>query len=305
MNPPSTGTPRSRRPALSTADLHVSAYERASSLLIALLLFAASAAGMLFLVWVSSKVLRRERLIPVIVEDIRGAGGIPEGFAGESMSLEGPLTSDIGSDPALIVPQLQKTMNVMADALSSAQAELSNPSLTDEIVTGGIGGSRGDGRRPGLGVGGGGDGAGVPRQQRWEIVFPEGRSIDEYGAFLDQFGIELGAIGAGPEVEYAAGFSGGGRPRVRRGRREEEKRLYMSWSQGRLREADVTLLKRAGIAPQERLVVQFFPAELENLLAFKERDFAKREAIQIRRTRFAVQFRDGKYDFKVDLQTPL
>lgn len=304
-SPPAAPKFRFRRASLDTAELHVSAYERASSLLFALLLFAASSAGLLLLVWLSSKVLRRDPPIPVIVEDIRGAGGIPEGFAGESMNLEGPLTGDVGSDPALIVPQLQKTMDVMADALSSSQADLSNPSLSDEIVTGGVGGSRGDGRRPGLGVGGGGDGAGVPRQQRWEIIFPPGRSSAEYGAYLDQFGIELGVIGSGPEIEYASHFSGGGKPQVRRGRREDEKRLYMSWSQGDIRSADVTLLKKAGINTEGRLVVQFFPPETENLLAFKELDFAKREAIRIRRTRFAVLFRDDKYEFKVDLQTPL
>lgn len=289
---------------LDESELRVSAYDHVASLIVALLLLLGICVGLLLMVWLSVRVLTRPDPIPVIVEEIRGPGGVPEGFAGEGMNLEGPMTDEIGSDPALIVPQMQRTMEVMADAMARSTADLSNPSLSEELATGGIGGSRGDGRRPALGVGGG-DGAGIPRQQRWEIVFPEGQTPEQYAAFLDQFQIELAAVGAGPEIEYASKFAGAGSPVVRKGRREDEKRMYLSWSRGQLRDADLNLLRRAGVGTQGRIVVQFVPPELENLLAFKEREFAQRDATRIRRTRFRVVAREGQYDFEVDAQTPL
>jgi len=63
----------------------------------------------------------------------------------------------------------------------------------------------------------------------------------------------------------------------------------MSWRQGRLQEADRQLLERAGVATEGRIIVQFFPPELENTLAMLEQRFAGRDAAQIRKTIFGLR----------------
>ena len=125
-------------------------------------------------------------------------------------------------------------------------------------------------------------------------------STEAYARQLDAFGIELGAVGGGGQsVDYAASFSAGG-PKRRSGPATDEKRLYMTWRNGALQEADLELLGRAGVPTQGRIIMQFYPKEIEDQLALLERDRSGgRDVKEILKTVFTVRPKGGKYAFEV------
>jgi len=107
----------------------------------------------------------------------------------------------------------------------------------------------------------------IPAWERWEIRFFT-TGIQTYARQLDFFKIELGAVGGGsPEIDYAHNLAKS-KPDRRSGKAEDEKRLYMTSPPGNATaEFDHQLIARAGITTQRRMVLQFYPEEIENLLA--------------------------------------
>jgi hypothetical protein len=85
----------------------------------------------------------------------------------------------------------------------------------------------------------------------------------------------------------------------------KEKRLYMTWRIGRLKEADRELLGRAGINAAGIPVLQFYPRETEQLLLQVEHDYDGRDVSTIRKTRFGVRSVGSGYEFYVIEQTYL
>ncbi len=275
--------------------MKVSLYDRVASLLISLLIFFSLAAVFLFVVWATNRVFARQEAVPVVLQDV--GGGSPDGIAGESIEIESPNQDEIAEETDLEdEPELQETLAMVMDTIATREADLADPTLSDEMSSSRSGASSGDGRAPGLGSG---DGApGVPRAQRWEIRFADGATLQEYAKQLDFFGIELGAIGATSTVYYASKLASG-KPAQRTGPGDQEQRLYMSWQGGSLRAADKALLSRAGIKTDGRLLVQFYPAETENLLLGLELAYKGRDQGEIRKTVFGVREAGGGYEFYV------
>lgn len=162
-----------------------------------------------------------------------------------------------------------------------------------------------DGRRPGPdGDGPPGDEVGVPPAERWEIVFTAaGRQA--YAVQLDQLGIELGAVGKRPGVDYVHRLAK--QPTVRHGASEDEQRLYFSWtSPSPLVQWEQELLARSGIEHQGRLILRFIPPELEAELARLELEYAARQGYplveDITKTVFVTDAEDGKARLVVSSQ---
>jgi len=287
-----------RRSARSS--LAVSAYEKVASLLLALLILIGVSVGCLLVVWFTSRLFASPPAIPVELADV--GGGLQEGVVGESLLIEAPSAAEIGRESDLPEPQIQNTLSMVTDAVAARQADLDDPALTENYEAGGYGGSRGDARQVGKGVGGGEPG--IPRPQRWEIVFQEGATLQTYARQLDFFKIELGVIGGSTQVQYASNFTKSA-PDRRGGAGGQETRLYMSWRSGNLQEADQALLERAGISTDNKIVVQFFPPEVENRLAELEQRFANRKQSEIRKTRFGVRSVGNGFEFYVLEQTAL
>lgn len=291
-------TPKRRLQTAAVAELRVSPYDRVASLLIALLILIGFAVFSLFLIWLTNQIFVTQTAVPVLMEDI--GGGREDGVIGESMEIDAPDVSEIAAESDLTEPQIQDALALITDAVSTLQADLTDPAESDNFESGGGGRSTGDGRQVGLGSGEGEPG--IPRAQRWEIHFQEGGSLDLYARQLDFFGIELGVVGSGNQIHYAYNLSKP-KPDTRTAPGAEEKRLYMSWRQGSLQQADRELLNRAGINHSGRIVVQFYPPETENQLAVIERDYRGLEPTQIRKTRFGVKSSGGGFAFYVIDQT--
>ena len=146
-------------------------------------------------------------------------------------------------------------------------------------------------------AGEGGD-ASVPRWERWEVRFTS-TSPTKYAEQLDSFGIELAAIGGREEIDYASQLSDA-TPSVRTAKGSEEKRMYMSYRSGQLKEFDRQLLTRAGIQTQGRTLLQFYPRNVEAQLATLERRKAGgRPLREIRKTVFGLRKEGSGYRFEV------
>ncbi len=275
------------------APLHVSLYDRVASWLVALLIFVGVTVFCLFVIWLTNRLSPPLVAVPIQAENL---GGSPEGVLGDSLQLDGPEMEEISREAELEEPQIQQSLALVETVVAAHLAELDDPQLSDDPESGKAGKSEGTGENPALGEGGGSAG-GVPRYKRWVILYEAG-SLEEYARQLDFFKIELAAVGQG-RVEYASGFS---QPQPRRrtaDRNAQEDRLYMSWTEGSLKKFDLQLLRKAGIDPSGKLVLQFYPPDVEAQLAQLEVAYRGHQPKQIRRTYFKVQ-RDGSgYRFVV------
>ena len=290
--PPSGGDTALRR------RFQVSAYDRAASWLVTLLIMSAAAVVALFVIWLTSRMYVPNVSVPIQMENV---GGSEDGSLGDGQELDAPDDELLAEQTDLAEPELQETVTMLSDALAEQLANLDDPLLNAELESGSRKGSGAGDSAP---LGGGGDGeGGFPRAQRWRIQF-DNTTLEAYARQLDAFGIELAAIQPG-RVEYAQGFVGGRPQRRTAGEGTQENRLYMSWQGGTLQQFDMQLLQAAGISPRGKLIVQFYPEQVENRLAELERAFANRAANQIRRTTFGIRIAGGRADFYVISQDPL
>lgn len=291
-----------------------SALDRVSSFLMAVVLGAAVVVGWLALVYATNRAYASRVAAPLeIVEVMGGGGGSPDGTPGSTESVDVPgavaaaQASNNEEQPAdFEEPSVQDVPAAMLDAAAEAGSTLAEVDLGAAMPNGGLLAS---GKRasklgsggPGLGFGPG-DG-GVPREQRWSIVFDEGQSPEEYARQLDALKVELAVI-AGNQLRYASNLSAA-KPTTRVGTGRGDDRLYFLW-QGRGRKgSDVVLLRKAGLDPGESALFHFYPKGAEAALGQLEVRFKGRQPAEIRSTRFAVVPQGNTYGFQVVAQDAL
>lgn len=129
----------------------------------------------------------------------------------------------------------------------------------------------------------------IPRHERWEIRIGAGNTSDSYTRQLDYFKMELGVIGQARDIVYLSNLSAPN-PTAKTQSAAGEKRLYLIWQRGSMREADEEILARAKIPSAGKVVVHFCPEELENELVKLEDEQAKQAGLKrIRKTVFGVR----------------
>jgi len=267
----------------SSYDLRVTAFDRAVSMLLALLILLGLCVVGLFVIWLTGRGQSAQTAVPVVLQPI-GEGGMPSGSDLE-INTENP-----GQQEELEQPLLRDALASVSDIVATRLADLDNPLISDpdSVEASGAKGA------PVRGQGTGGNGI----RRRWEIFFDRGHTIETYARQLDFFGIELGILLPGNQVQYVSGFSQP-RPRVRVGPADAEKRFYLTWQRGDLQQADRELLARAGIDPGNRLILKFLPPEVEAKLAALERAYASGRADQISSTRFGIRREGNGFAFYV------
>jgi hypothetical protein len=254
-----------RRP--DTSEFNVSRFDQVASMIVALLIMVGVAVVGMFIIWLTATLVFIPTSVPVkLVENVPGRGDHAEGF---ERDLEAPGMEEM---PELAEPQLEAAMEAMTEAVSSVAASMDSVSMPSDATSKGEGGM-GDSRPPGpLGEG---DDI-IPRWERWEIRF-ESSSVTAYARQLDSFGIELGAAGGGKKnVDYASNLSKGS-PTTRSAPGDKEQRLYMTWRGGNLQKFDQQLLRKAKINISNRLLMQFYPEEVEDRMAWIEMEYAKKK----------------------------
>jgi beta-lactamase regulating signal transducer with metallopeptidase domain/biopolymer transport protein ExbD len=146
-------------------------------------------------------------------------------------------------------------------------------------------------------------GEAIQRADRWELVLPAELSDEDYARFLDYSRIRLAVVGVDklslvsqvstdqPQVEGREGF--------------DERQLGFAWAGGMMRQADLSLVRKAGVAVTgNETIVLVAPFESEQLLARLERDYLKHaknhtDMRVVTRTRFEVSKRSDGYEFQI------
>ena len=267
------------------AQLKVSAHDRVSSMIVAMLYLVGFAAFLLFMLWATTRKSGATSQIEVTYID-ELPGGDPafsDGRDFEEPSVED--MQDLASSDSDSI--LQAITDVASNVSAGAKVPAGNTNETRS----------GERRRAGRS----GD-ASVPRWERWELRYST-TSLNDYAKQLESFGIELGAVGGGrTEIDYASKLDAA-KPVVRKGPTEDETRMYMSHQSGQLKAFDRQLLNRAGINTTGRLTLQFYPRNVEGQLASLELAKAGGRPLKdIRKTVFSVQPSGGGYRFEVSEQ---
>jgi hypothetical protein len=278
----------------SEARLKVSAYDKVASMLIALLIVVGFLVLLLLGIWLTGRLLLAKTPIPV---DWRRNGSDIDHVPGFAHDMEEPGVEEIEE---LKDPQIESTLNDVEHLVRSQTSVLA-------AIESAAFSSRGNG-------GGNGKGIGptrktviddvIPHYERWEIRFSTS-GIETYARQLDFFKIELGAAGGGSaNVDYAFNLVKS-KPDRRLGEPEDEDRLYMSWRKdgGPIAAFDRQLMSRAGIDTQRRLVLQFYPKEIEELLWSLEAQEARKaghtDPKEFLKTIFGVRSAGNGYEFYV------
>lgn len=281
---------RHKRPV--EVDMRVSRYDQVAGMLVSLLILIGCAVAIMFIIWLTMTLVFKQRAVPIkLVENAAGRGDNPPGFERDM------LAPGMEEMPELAEPQLEAALEAVTDAVSAVAASTDVLNTASTVTSKGEGG-RGDSRPPG--PEGEGDDI-IPRWERWEIRWIS-TGIPAYARQLDYFGIELGAAGGSPMMDYASNLSAGS-PKKRQGISKDEKRLFMTWKGGTLQQFDKTLLSRAGIGTNGRIMFQFYPEEVEDRLAWIEKVNADKEGHtsvkEYLKTIFGVRAKGREYEFYV------
>lgn len=298
-----TTNPTTRKPLGGAPPpvLHVTRFDRVSSLLMAVVAGLVLGVLSLSVVWYANRPPAPVEDVPMELVEL--PGGFEDGSIDETLRLESP--EDPTQDPSLAeIPaeenEIQEVLENVLTLSEEATQIVQQQFETDARNQGRAGSATGTGRRA-LGFGPGE--SGIPREQRWFVRFDETGSIDLYARQLEFFGIELGAILSGGKLVYLSKPSAD-RPTTRTvDGGGSEKRLYMTWQGGGRRVADLQLFKKAGIEVGSATIFHFYPPQTEARLAQLERDYAGRPVDQIRRTYFSVKPTPSGYEFVVTQQT--
>lgn len=268
---------------LYEASLKVSAQDRVSSFIVAMLYLVGCVVFLLFLLWLTTRATTANQQIEVeYLDELMGG----ETALGEGRDFEEPGQEDIQD---LATPDPEQLLTAVTEV---ASAQLAN----SDAVVGDVSQGSGAGDRRRMGQGGN---ASVPRWQRWEVRFTS-TSLAKYAEQLDSFGIELAAVGGGRDVVDYASRLKRTKPAVRSAAGGQERRLYMSYRSGQLKQFDRQLLQRAGVPTQGRTMLQFYPPQVEGTLAALERRRAGgRPLKEIRRTVFAVKQTGSGFQFEI------
>lgn len=306
-------------PAKPGIELRVSAYERASSWLVSLLVMTSVVVGALLSIYFARRMTTFEVAVPVqpVTLSSGGGGGGEGGQLGTGAEVTLP---DFTGAEDLDEPQLEDTLETVTSAVSRTEPLLfseaidasTNAPPTQDYVdtrrpgTTGTGGGRGTGRGSGTGSGigpgsGGGSGGGVYRGEPDREIRFEPKNLLEYAQFLDFFKIELGVLGHDNQIYYAYNLSEK-TPSVRSGEPDDELRFYMNSARGRFAVPDRRLAARANIADKGRIILQFYPNESYALLQQLEAaraESAGRRPEEIRRTVFRVTHVGDRFELEV------
>lgn len=237
---------------------------------------------LLFMLWLTTR--KSAATAPIQVEYLDELPGGDPAFA-DGRDFEEPSIEDMQD---LATSDSDSLLQAITDVASTAAGGAEAPSGNSYETR------SGERRRAGQG-----GNASVPRWERWEVRFTT-TSLAAYAAQLESFGIELSAVGGGrTEIDYATKLDAA-KPTVRTGPSEDEKRMYMSYRSGQLKEFDRQLLNRAGINTRGRMMLQFYPPNVEaNLAGLEMKKAGGRPLQDIRKTVFSCRPSGGGYRFEV------
>ena len=286
-------------PVVAAPALMETRYDRWTSFLLSVVLVTLLLVAWLSAVWVTNRIW--DIPFPSTIELIEIAGGDPRGVEGAIQQVDGRQHQNVEDMSVIDRPndqvQIENQITQWLDALAELPMEiLDQQEAPDKDSYGKAGNQSGNSTQRGLGEGGAGNG--LPREQRWVILYSSGQSLAEYAQLLDYFKIELGAIVEGRVVyvSQVSTESPGQRTRLP----GEDRRIRWLWRGGQRRQTDAFLLKNAGLPIDEStIIMQFLPSEVEASLAQLERAYKDVSVQDIQRTAFGIRSGNEGFSFYV------
>lgn len=286
-------------PVVAAPALMETRYDRWTSFLLSVVLVTLLLVAWLSAVWVTNRIW--DIPFPSTIELIEIAGGDPRGVEGAIQQVDGRQHQNVEDMSVIDRPndqvQIENQITQWLDALAELPMEiLDQQEAPDKDSYGKAGNQSGNSTQRGLGERGAGNG--LPREQRWVILYSSGQSLAEYAQLLDYFKIELGAIVEGRVVyvSQVSTESPGQRTRLP----GEDRRIRWLWRGGQRRQTDAFLLKNAGLPIDEStIIMQFLPSEVEASLAQLERAYKDVSVQDIQRTAFGIRSGNEGFSFYV------
>ncbi|MEN1681760.1 MAG: hypothetical protein AAGJ46_19435 [Planctomycetota bacterium] len=270
--------------------LGVNSYDRASSLLVSLLVMVGVAVLALLIIFFARRFVGTT--VPPVIKPRDPAERPADAAMGFKEDIEPPGLEDA---PELLEPKLMDTLNALTSKLSSKVAILSDDNLDADNAPG-KGTGMGDRRTSG-------GGSGAPEPMR--IIEYEFADEATYARWYDFYKIELAvATATSPTVWYASNLSAA-KPTVRQGPRSEDQRYLFPANEGALYSFDLGFARTAGIADKGNFVFQCYPEAAENLLLGREQQQARsagKPLDQIQQTTFSVKSTRSGFDITVKEQ---
>ena len=269
-------------------DTKVSSYEQTSAWLTALVTIIGLLVLLGFLIWLLS-IFNLNRTEAVAITEFPGKPG-EEAPEGEAEDFEEPGVEEF---PEVEVPQLADALEAVTDAVSTIQGRLERVDGSAALM----GKGSGLGHRDGGGEGGTG---GAP-WDRWVVEYTSS-DIRTYAKQLTYFQVEVGVVSRRtPRIDVVSNLATA--PISRTTTRREEKRVYFSHANAKLRRWDEKLAKRARINDfSGRFIVQLYPRKVTNVLARLESEFASANGKNLKNvttTTFKVREAGGGYEYYV------
>ncbi len=282
--------------------LGVTRHDLISSFMIAIVIGLGLTVAWLVALWLTNR-LPRTTTDVLMVEIVDNPGGYEDGAPDETLRVDQPLpeTENPSVEEAVIEESsVDEIVENVIELSQTAVQQLPQVLQPGEHHEGTPGSAKGTGRRP-LGSGGG---SGSGRPQRWFVAFSDGATLDEYAKELDFFKIELGVLLPGKRLVYLSNLSQAAPAKREVSTGKDEDRLYMTWRGAGRSRADIDLFKKAGVDATSGVIIHFYPAETEQMLARLELEFRNKPLKSIQRTYFLVRPDGvGGYKFAVTRQT--
>lgn len=194
--------------------------------------------------------------------------------------------------PEIETPQLVDSIEALTDVASTiAASDREIDGLADKT-------KRGNGPSSKVGSGPSGASDVLETWERWSIRYTTA-SKEAYAQQLDSFKIEIAAISrTTPEIQYLSGMSETLRHRL--GKRSADQRVFFIYDQGVLRQWDMEFMQQAKVDMKNKLLVQFYPDEVQaRLLELEREKLGARRLKAVYRTIFGVRQSGSGHEFYV------
>lgn len=271
--------------------LEVNAYDRVSSLLVALLLMIGVTVTVMVIIFLFRR-FSPETDQTTIIPIAKPRGEPPKGYEDD---IEPPGLEDAPKD---LPPQLQDTLKELTNAISSKTAVLANETFQADQAAG-YGTGKGNKNYDGDGGGGGND---PPKELRYEAL-----SDADYAQMIDFFGGELAVLDPRSNKIYYAKNLSQAQPTLREGPPGDDQRFYFRATGPPLAPIELRLARKFGIMKAGGFIVVFYPDEIANDIYSKEQAVMRKNGYKvledIDRTVFRVTKEGRKYEFSVEDQT--
>lgn len=275
------------------ADTRASNYDKTSAMLVAGVIVIGALVFILFMIWLTLFSFGSPPTAPPPILELAGNDNRPEGVADDWQP------PGVEEFPEVTEPQLADALEAVTDSISSVRAQLEK--VDGNAAEMGTGSGLGDKRARGPGSGNANI---IPEWERWKIEYQAG-TMAEYMSILESFKIYLGAVSQVSNQILFFNDLNNSKPTLTPGNRKSPmaQNLYFRNTKSRLKRWDQNKVLAGGGDVNNKIVVQFYPPEVRQMLLQKEQavylDDGK-DLTEVRQTLFRCRPAGGGYEYYVE-----